>query len=425
MTATISPSTLDGDGVHDADRHLPVTVGGSSAGLVAWSAALQVGTHESVDPALVGRLFIDAYRQATRRYPPADPLPLPASFAAIALPASPDDRLSIPASFAPVPALSVPDSVPSSRGAGRRVGRHAVERTGLRDDHRRFLITLCTWLRNIGVLLILFAAWQLWGTAIAQHHVQADLRNQFNAKVKAVQPKAGFILSPASADLPQPPDGTVMALLQVPAIGIDQYVVSGTSAGDLAKGPGHYLGTAMPGQAGNVAIAGHRTTHGAPFNRLAELAPGDPIYLTTDTGQRLTYVVAQTPYPVLPSTTSVLNDFGDNRLTLTTCNPEFSAAQRLIVIAEYQAPGSTTRPTLARGTGTPVNVEASGEAGWDMTLVPLVLLELGLLVALGLYNGRLGRLLGREGRWLVLAPIWLALLFALFQSLTSFLPAAA
>jgi len=123
----------------------------------------------------------------------------------------------------------------------------------------------------------------------------------------------------------------------------------------------------------------------------------------------------------------VLNYFGDNRLTLTTCNPECSATQRLIVVADYLPPGvaPSARPAMAGGAGTPVHVKASGEAGWNMTLVPLVLLELGLLVALGLYNGRLGRLLGREGRWLVLVPIWMALFYALFQSLTSFLPAAA
>ena len=82
-----------------------------------------------------------------------------------------------------------------------------------------------------------------------------------------------------------------MAELQIPKISLQQFVVSGTNEDDLAKGPGHYLGTAMPGQAGNVAIAGHRTTHGAPFNRLAELAIGDPIYLTAANGERLTYIV--------------------------------------------------------------------------------------------------------------------------------------
>ena len=90
------------------------------------------------------------------------------------------------------------------------------------------------------------------------------------------KPKPGFSLVPATTRIPDPPQGTVMAHLQIPKIALDEFVVSGTNEADLAKGPGHYLGTAMPGQAGNVAIAGHRTTHGAPFNRLAELAIGDP-----------------------------------------------------------------------------------------------------------------------------------------------------
>ena len=97
----------------------------------------------------------------------------------------------------------------------------------------------------------------------------------------------------------------MVAQLTIPKIALNQYVVSGTAASDLAMGPGHYVGTALPGQAGNVAIAGHRTTHGAPFNRLAELAVGDPIYLITTWGERLTYVVSQTPYPVLPTDTAV------------------------------------------------------------------------------------------------------------------------
>ena len=100
----------------------------------------------------------------------------------------------------------------------------------------------------------------------------------------------------------------------------------------------------MPGQAGNVAIAGHRTTHGAPFNRLAELAIGDPIYLTTSSGQQLTYIVSAVPVPVSPRDVSVLNNFGDNRVTLTTCNPEYSAVQRLIVVAAYLPPGAATLP---------------------------------------------------------------------------------
>jgi sortase A len=306
-----------------------------------------------------------------------------------------------------------------------RLRRTRTRRIVLNDRRRERWLSLASWVRNIGAILILFAAWQLWGTSIAQHQSQDALKSQFQSRVhQAVKPTAGFTLAPATANLPDPPQGTVMALLQIPKISLDQYVVSGTAANDLALGPGHYLHTAQPGQAGNVAIAGHRTTHGAPFNRLAELATGDPIYLTTLSGQRLTYIVAATPYPVSPSNVSVLNNFNDNRLTLTTCNPEYSAVQRLIVVAGYVSPGATKAAPLAKDLGSPYKLAPTATSGWDIGLVPLVAIEMGLVLALGLANRRLSRTYGREGRWLILVPIWIALLLALFQTLTNFLPAA-
>ncbi len=305
--------------------------------------------------------------------------------------------------------------------------RHLWKRTGvgtLDDRRRERWLSVATWVRNIGALLILFAAWQLWGTAIQQHHSQAALAQQFHAKVSSAPPKPGFTLAPASEQLTDPPDGTVMALLQIPAIGVSQYVVSGTDESDLALGPGHYHYTALPGQAGNVVIAGHRTTHGAPFNRLAELVPGDPMYLTTTTGQRLTYVVAMTPFAVSPEDVSVLNNFGDNRLTLTTCNPEYSAVQRLIVVAAYQPPGAAHAEPIDRGRGTPVHLLPVDEGSWNLVLLPWVIVLFAALVALGLLNRRLSRFYGRPGRWLILAPVWVALLLALFETLTNFLPSS-
>ncbi len=296
------------------------------------------------------------------------------------------------------------------------------------NRRRQRAISFWTWVMSIGALLIGFALWQLYGTAIAQAHSQADLAQQFKAEVHAHRGGGkGLILLPATAQLPAPREGTVMALIQIPKIGVNQYVVSGTNTDDLAKGPGHYTGTALPGQYGNVAIAGHRTTHGAPFNRLAELARGDHIYLTDLAGQKLDYVVVTTPFPVSPSNTSVLNYFGDNRLTLTTCNPEFSAAQRLIVVAGYVGPGSTgpIHPLATAGSGRPYNVAAGGEAGWNTKTLPLVFLLTALLVVLGLTNRRWSRILGRESRWLVLVPIWAALIYALFGAMSNFLPAAA
>lgn len=215
-----------------------------------------------------------------------------------------------------------------------------------------------------------------------------------------------------------------MALLQIPAIGLNQYVVSGTDEDDLALGPGHYHYTALPGQGGNVVIAGHRTTHGAPFNRLAELAPGDPMYLTTTSGQRLTYVVAVSPFAVSPEDVSVLNNFGDNRLTLTTCNPEYSAVQRLIVVGAYLPPGAAHPEAIKKDRGTPVHLLPVDSGSWNVVELPWVAILIGALVALGLLNRRLSRFYGRAGRWLILAPVWVALLLALFEVLTNFLPAS-
>ena len=304
---------------------------------------------------------------------------------------------------------------------------HTRQRGRVMEDRRRErLLSLASWVRNFGAIILLFVAWQLWGTAITQHHAQNTLEHQFAAQVHHAPVKAapGFTLTPATTYIPDPPQGTVMAHLQIPKISLDQYVVSGTAEADLAKGPGHYLGTAMPGQAGNVAIAGHRTTHGAPFNRLAELAIGDPIYLTTSSGQTLTYIVSAVPVAVSPSDVTVLNNFGDDRLTLTTCNPEYSAVQRLIVVAAYLPPGATHPVAIAKGAGKSYKLAPAETSGWNTTLLPLVAIEVLALAGLGLAFRRLSGVYGRSGRWLILGPVWLALLLALFETLTNFLPAA-
>jgi len=310
----------------------------------------------------------------------------------------------------------------------RATRRTRAKVAGGRLDGRRHevLLVATSWVRNIGAIILLFVAWQLWGTAISQHHSQSALQSQFDAGVHHPVTKLppGFTLIPAATRIPDPPQGSVMAHLQIPKIGLDQFVVSGTNEADLSKGPGHYLGTALPGQAGNVAIAGHRTTHGAPFNRLAELAIGDPIYLTTSTGTRLTYIVSAVPVAVSPTDVTVLNDFGDNRVTLTTCNPEFSARQRLIVVAAYLPPGASHPPPIAKGTGRPYALASTVTSGWNTKLLPLVLIELAALIGLGLAFRKLSTIYGKGARWLILGPIWLALLLAVFETLTNFLPAA-
>lgn len=278
-----------------------------------------------------------------------------------------------------------------------------------------------TWLMNIGAIILLFVGWQLFGTSISQHHAQSQLKSEFDAKVQAHHDAGGHSSSliAAGTRLPGPSEGSVVAEIQVPAIGVDQYVVEGTAEADLSKGPGHYIGTAMPGQAGNVAIAGHRTTNGAPFNGLGRMLPGDRIILTTTSGQHLTYVVSGTPQVVSPRDTAVLNYFGDNRITLTTCNPEFSSSQRLVVVGMLKQPlGGAT----ADAKHVQYHVTDSATASWNWSLLPGLGVVICLLLLLALSYRRLRIWFSGAAAWIILVPLWAAGLYLLFDTLTRFLP---
>jgi sortase A len=282
-----------------------------------------------------------------------------------------------------------------------------------------------TWMRNVGVVVLLFVVWQLWGTDIAQHHAQSDLKKQFEAAVQSHHVPAvagnGEGLIPATTRFAPAADGSVLARLQIPVIGVDQYVVEGTTAGDLSKGPGHYVGTALPGQAGNVAIAGHRTTHGAPFNELGNLMPGDRIILTTTWGENLTYVVSGTRQIITPSDVAVLNYFGDNRITLTTCNPEFSSSQRLVVVGKLRQPPG---PHVALPAHLAYHVANANTASWNFSLLPAVGIEICLLLLLALSYRLFDGWFGSRSKWLILVPLWAAGLYLLFGTLTTFLPSS-
>ena len=133
--------------------------------------------------------------------------------------------------------------------------------------------------------------------------------------------------------------GAPVGRIDIPKIAIDMVVVQGDDESALAKGPGHFPNTPMPCTVGDVAIAGHRTTFLHPFYNLNEMVPGDVIKLSTRTAS-CTYVVSQAPFAVLPSDTAVVADTpGQYTLTLSTCTPRGSAAERLIVKATM-VPGS-------------------------------------------------------------------------------------
>jgi len=129
-----------------------------------------------------------------------------------------------------------------------------------------------------------------------------------------------------------PEKGVPLARIVIPAIGVDRIVVEGVGVPELRKGPGHMADTAIPGQLGNAVISGHRTTWGAPFNRIDELEPGDQIMVETMIGTH-TYEVVSSEV-VWPSESWVTNQWDGAWLTLTTCTPEGSSRHRLIVFAK-------------------------------------------------------------------------------------------
>ena len=123
---------------------------------------------------------------------------------------------------------------------------------------------------------------------------------------------------------------TVFGYLEIPSINLKQYVVSGTDELTLQFGPGHYLQTNLPGSGGNVGIAGHRTTYGAPFSRLDLLEVGDQIFLNSG-GNKYHYEIDEKLIVDANEGEYVLYNRGDDRLTLTTCHPKYSARQRLVI----------------------------------------------------------------------------------------------
>jgi len=135
----------------------------------------------------------------------------------------------------------------------------------------------------------------------------------------------------ARAALRRAREGDPVGRLKMESIGVDEVVVHGTDGATLRNGPGHYPDAPLPGARGTVAIAGHRTTYGAPFRHVDELRNGDRIELRMPYG-RFTYRVERTQI-VAPTQTSVTRRVAYDQLVLTACHPLYSAAQRIVVFA--------------------------------------------------------------------------------------------
>jgi sortase A len=184
---------------------------------------------------------------------------------------------------------------------------------------RRLISGISIALVVLGVVVIGYPFW----TNIWQDRLQARLGRQLTSQQLANKYRAHRLGT-----------GDSLTRIKIPALGVDMVVVEGTTDSALKAGAGHYPDSPLPCEAGNVAVAGHRTTYGKPFANLDRLQPGDTIELDTPIGGCV-YHVAQAPFVVVPTDVSVLAATTARSLTLTTCNPRGSAAQRLVVRATW------------------------------------------------------------------------------------------
>jgi sortase A len=280
-----------------------------------------------------------------------------------------------------------------------------------------------------GALILLFVAYQLWGTGVHADIAQNKLENDFevvetNPEVDQTQQLAEELLARTGEPLPEDQllpaltNGAPVGRIQIPAIGVDWIIVEGVGLDQLKDGPGHYQGTPYPGQAGNVAIAGHRTTYGQPFHNLDQLGEGDQITITTPQGE-FVYEYRKTEI-VAPSQVEVLDDFGDNRLTLTACHPKYSARERIVVTAALTNPNPA--PVIYQESE--VQVVALDDAdlsGQDADRMPAILWALAC-AAIWIAAFLVGRVWRKWPSYLIGLPFFAVALYAFFENFSRLLP---
>lgn len=196
---------------------------------------------------------------------------------------------------------------------------------------------------TLGVVLLLFVAWQLWWTNVeTDSNQKAAVEQFFNA------PTSEKTVPKSSDTIPSNPvlsNGDTLGIMYIPRFGSDytRPIIEGTSPEQLdTLGLGHYVDTALPGEIGNFAVAGHRQTHGAVFDNIDSLIPGDKIYVQTKDAY-FTYVFESSEI-VFPTDTEVILPVpneptakpSERLLTMTTCHPRYGSEKRFIAYSKLQ-----------------------------------------------------------------------------------------
>jgi sortase A len=202
----------------------------------------------------------------------------------------------------------------------------------------QYRVRVLAWaLISIGVLTLGYLAWLFWGTDQQNAAMQTEASSQLEETLDRPTPEPEHVDTGSGVIEYYPEDpvgvGEPFGFMTIPSIELtDVAVFEGVDRETLQSGPGHVRASPLPGQPGNAVMSGHRTTYGRPFFDFDLLELGDEIEVETAIGTHL-YAVREV-IVVEASDVWVADPKPGGWLTLTTCEPKFSARQRLVVFAE-------------------------------------------------------------------------------------------
>jgi LPXTG-site transpeptidase (sortase) family protein len=259
----------------------------------------------------------------------------------------------------------------------------------------------------VGLFLAGFGVFVLALSSLLHARAQTGLDRSFAEQLES-----------ATAPVNGPIDeGAAVAVLEIPAVGVHEVVVEGTTATELTAGPGHLRTSALPGQPGVSVLFGRRASYGGPFRHLDRLRKGDLIIVTTGQGTMRYEVTSSRTGPA--SDASVFRARASNALVLVTSDPPLLASERLAVRA---TPVDEPFAAGARVPGAPLAVDELGLEG-DRNAAILLLVWLEVLVVLAFATVLLFSRWKRWPAWIIAVPILAAALWLVYEQASLLLPA--
>jgi LPXTG-site transpeptidase (sortase) family protein len=258
----------------------------------------------------------------------------------------------------------------------------------------------------------------LGGSALVHDREQRTLQREFRAAAANVTLDPQFEIGADGlvTGMRRVPIGVVLARIRIPAIGVDEIVVEGTSSNQTRRGPGHLVSSPLPGQFGNSVLIGRRMSYGGSFRHLDELRSGDRIEVAGGLGD-LRYVIRDVGFAPADDASVFATLDGRNTLTLITSDPRISASRRLVAVAELDGRAQGFSPSRVAPRDADLGL-GSDLAAW----VPLVLALQALLVV-SLLAVWLATRWSRACAWLTATPLLIASSWLVFEQATRLLPA--